>query len=81
MIFRNKRDTESFLRENTIQSLQENKYVEVGDIILVAETESFYTINENEGILLNNQLYALKKIDNILTIIEVEEIIKKLRGN
>ena len=44
MIYRNKRDSEAWLRERTVESLKENDYLIEGDIVLVAKNNCFYRI-------------------------------------
>lgn len=59
MFLKNKSDMESWYRENSIESLKSNMFLELNDIVLVAETACFYKIVNNvTDIPLNNKLYA-----------------------
>lgn len=59
MIHRRKRDTEAFLREKTIDNMKTNPYLQLGDYVLVVETNSFYEItNEPTTIECSHNLYA-----------------------
>jgi hypothetical protein len=59
MIYKNKRDREAWSREKNIESLKANSFLELGDIILVAETGNFYkVVSEVTDIPLQKELYA-----------------------
>ena len=59
MILENKRDREAWSREKNIESLKANSFLELGDIILVAETGNFYkVVSEVTDIPLKKELYA-----------------------
>lgn len=59
MILQNKRDREAWFREKTIASLKANEFLELEDIILVAETGNFYkVVSEVTDIPLKKELYA-----------------------
>ena len=78
-IFKEKRDNESFLRENTLDTMINNPYLVNGDIVLIAEDESFYTISATGSISLANGLKASKKTNNIISISEITTIINNNR--
>lgn len=67
MINREKRDKEAFLRERTLDSIKENPHLELGDIVYVAEEQSFYSIvdssssADNKTILLNDLFAVLQE--------------------
>lgn len=68
MINREKRDKEAFLRERTLDSLKENPHLELGDIVYVAEEQSFYSIVDSSSsadnkIILLNDLFAVLQED------------------
>lgn len=66
MIKREKRDKEAFLREKTIKEMQQNPFLQLGDLILVAETNSFYRIvNEPTKIEVGDFLYAEQLSSNL----------------
>ena len=66
MIKREKRDKEAFLREKTVQEMQHNPFLQLGDLVLVAETNSFYEItNEPTRIEVGDFLYAKQLTSNI----------------
>lgn len=66
MIKREKRDKEAFLREKTVQEMQHNPFLQLGDFVLVAETNSFYEItNEPTKIEVGDFLYAKQLTSNI----------------
>lgn len=66
MIKREKRDKEAFLREKTVQEMQHNPFLQLGDLVLVAETNSFYEItNEPTKIEVGDFLYAKQLTSNI----------------
>lgn len=79
MIFREKRDSESFLRENTLDAMISNPYLVNGDIVLVAENECFYNVNTTGSITLANGLKASKNTRNILSLNEITTIINNNR--
>ena len=61
MFLFDKRDKESFIRERSLETLKENKYLLKDDIVLVAENSNFYKIVDTEtDIPINNEkgLYA-----------------------
>lgn len=59
MIKREKRDKEAFLRERTVEDMKQNSFLQLGDYVLVAETNSFYEIvNEPTKIEVGAFLYA-----------------------
>lgn len=52
-------DRKGYLRERSIESLKNNMFLEVGDIVKVVETGYFYDIKESStSIPLNNGLFA-----------------------
>lgn len=70
MIYRNKRDDESFVREKNIETMKANEYLINGDIVLIAtgvNGYSFYNIvsesNDGNKISLNNGLFAVLEPD------------------
>lgn len=70
MIYRNKRDDESFVREKNIDTMKANEYLINGDIVLIATGAngySFYNIvsqsNDGNKISLNNGLFAVLEPD------------------
>lgn len=70
MIYRNKRDDESFVREKNIETMKANEYLINGDIVLIATGAngySFYNIvsqsNDGNKISLNNGLFAVLEPD------------------
>lgn len=79
MIFREKRDSESFLRENTLDTMISNPYLVNGDIVLVAENECFYNVSTSGSISLANGLKASKNTKNILSLNEITTIINNNR--
>ena len=79
MIFREKRDSESFLRENTLDAMISNPYLVDGDVVLVAENECFYNISTTGSITLTNGLKANKKTNNIISLSEITTIINNNR--
>ena len=59
MIFKNKRDMESWVRERSIDTMKENPYLIENDFVEVASNGYFYRVVKNEtNISLNNGLYA-----------------------
>lgn len=79
MIFREKRDSESFLRENTLDAMISNPYLVNGDIVLVAENECFYNVGTTGSVSLANGLKASKKTNNIISLNEITTIINNNR--
>lgn len=79
MIFREKRDSESFLRENTLDTMISNPYLLSGDMVFVAEDESFYNVSTTGSITLANGLKASKKTNNIISLSEITTIINNNR--
>ena len=59
MIFKNKRDMESWVRERSVDTMKENPYLIENDFVEVASNGYFYRIVKNEtNIRLVNGLYA-----------------------
>lgn len=59
MILGNKRDQEAWLREQSIESLKTNRFLQENDLVLVADTLCFYKIVVGvTDIFLENGLYA-----------------------
>ena len=63
-------DRKGYLRERSIESLKNNMFLEVGDIVKVAETGYFYDIKESStSISLNNGLFAEVKQNIFLKLV------------
>ena len=78
MILENKRDRESWSREKNIESLKANSFLELGDIILVAETGNFYkVVSEVTDIPLKKELYAKVIPSELIGNIETASKLKK----
>ena len=58
MILKNKRDTESWIREKTIETMKTNPYIELNDIICVAGKDFYQAVSSSTSIPLQNSLYA-----------------------
>jgi hypothetical protein len=58
MILKNKRDTESWIREKTIETMKTNPYIELNDIICVAGKDFYQVVSSSTSIPLQNSLYA-----------------------
>ena len=70
-------DRKGYLRERSIESLKNNMFLEVGDIVKVVETGYFYDIKESStSIPLNNGLFAEVKQNTFLKL--VTDNIRKL---
>ena len=81
MIYRNKRDSEAWLRERTVESLKENDYLIEGDIVLVAKNNCFYKIVPSKTpIELKNKLFAQIMPGEIIGNISTAEKIKNKRA-
>lgn len=80
MILKNKRDTEAWIKEQTLESMKQNPYVENGDIFLVAEDGNFYeAVSSNTNIPLQNSLFAKIKTVNINGNVSSAEKLKTAR--
>lgn len=59
MILRNKRDTEAWARELTVETMKQNQYLEENDFVEISSTGFFYKIvTKRTDIQLANNLYA-----------------------
>jgi hypothetical protein len=71
----------NFLTLDTLSDMKDNRNLKIGNVILVAETESFYTIDNIGEIELKNGLKATKNTNNYVTEDEITELITEIKGD
>jgi hypothetical protein len=74
------KSSDNFVLEDTVAGMVSNSKIANGDIVLVAENNSYYSISTSGEIVLGNGLKATRSTANIMSEDEVSEIIKSYRG-
>lgn len=77
MIFRNKRDSESWIRELTIDTMKENIYIAENDVIEISSGNFYKAVKTSTDIPLKNDLFAQlipsELVGNVTTALKLKE--------